>query len=93
MRLSPAQGSRAIGVIGLAISFASSAPRDALAQTRAAYPDTQLTKPRVELFGQLCPGDPLSREHGCQAAYDGHRRAELMRDEAKEFITESECLP
>ena len=53
MRLSLAHGSRAIGAIGLAVAFSSSSSRNAFAQTRAAYPDTQLTRPRVELFGQL----------------------------------------
>src|SRR6185369_9509663 len=53
LRLPFIQGSRAIGVIGLAAALVASAPRTALAQNRAAYPDTQPIKPRVELFGQL----------------------------------------
>ena len=53
MRLPLAQGSRAFVVIGLAMALASSSPRSTLAQNRAAYPDTQPIKPRVELFGQL----------------------------------------
>lgn len=48
------EGSRSTVVIGLAVALASSAPRSAFAQTRAAtYPDTTLKQPRVELFGQL----------------------------------------
>jgi len=35
------------------MALASSSPRSTLAQNRAAYPDTQPIKPRVELFGQL----------------------------------------
>ena len=53
MRLPLARGSREFVVIGLAMALASSSPRSTLAQNRAAYPDTQPIKPRVELFGQL----------------------------------------
>jgi len=44
---------RAVGVIGLAVALGSGAPCAPLAQTRAAYPDTQRARPRIELFGQL----------------------------------------
>src|SRR5262245_21041520 len=53
LRRSLAEGSRAIGAIGLAVALGSSTPRNTLAQTRAAYPDTLTIKPRIELFGQL----------------------------------------
>src|SRR5690349_18686096 len=53
LRLPPAQGSRAVAVLGLTGTLVAGMPYTALGQTRAAYPDTQPIKPRVELFGQL----------------------------------------
>ena len=77
MRLSLAHGSRAIGAIGLAVAFSSSSSRNAFAQTRAAYPDTQLTRPRVELFGQLVSDVIYDFYQSAPASFDVVRPTQL----------------
>ena len=77
MRLPNAEGSRAIGMTGLAVALVASSPPDAHAQTRAAYPDTQLTKPRVELFGQLVTDVIYDFEQNNPAWFDVVRPTKL----------------
>jgi len=77
LRLPLVQGSRAFGVIGLAVALASSSPRTMLAQNRAAYPDTQPIKPRVELFGQLVTDVIYDFEQNNPAWFDVVRPTKL----------------
>jgi hypothetical protein len=77
LRLPSALGSRAIGMTGWTAALVSSAPHAALAQNRAAYPDTQPIKPRVELFGQLVTDVIYDFEQNNPAWFDVVRPTKL----------------